>query len=226
MKPSGGLAVTAKALEPHMGVAPEMRRVRGVAFDVTVCAADRRWEDGMGIGFTAQNPDMWPSGRPVPRHASQMPRTWVGGYSGRWYFERRNELFKPCGKQVWVPGKLEVGDVVTCVAIATPMDVMRVLVNGKLVAEVSSGKSGLPDPDMTPLWGVVDLGGSCSRVALGKEVLRAELPSLFPNPHGDESKDGRKDEQEPNVAVTAPSGWLGRNVLNSTLKGKRKGGTK
>jgi len=169
LPPAGGMALTEKPLEIHAGVAPDRPQARGVAFEVTVRAVDSRWDDGIGIGFTAQDPAQWPPRRRKPGHASQMLQTWVGGYTGRWFFEKRSEFMRGIGLgKAWAPGELKVGDVVAVVAAGVPADALRIFVNGRLVAEESASKAGMPDPATTPLWGAVDIDGACNRVLLGR----------------------------------------------------------
>lgn len=165
---TGGIAVSEKPLQLILGVAPDAPNYRGVAFEVAVCATDERWSDGIAIGFTAENPDRWPEKKAKPKRASQMPRTWVCGYGGRWYFERRSEFINYSNVQVrdWKPSRIECGDVVTAVAVSEPKAVLRILLNGRVVAEEPLKRANFPDVLKTPLWGIVDLNGTCMRVAL------------------------------------------------------------
>jgi hypothetical protein len=180
---SGGIVVTEFPLELFKGVAGEAPSTKGVAFEVTVGAVDSRWRDGLAIGFTAQNPDDWPSNRAKPKRASHMSRAWVGGYNGRWFFERRAELVRSVGMEsgAWSPGQLACGDVVTAVAVGEPQRSLRIFVNGQLVAEESFKKASFPNPSNTPLWGVVDLDGSCVKVSLSASGMRRSRCASAPN---------------------------------------------
>jgi len=176
---SGGLAVTMHQLPIRRGVAPEEADVRGVCFEVIVETVDARWNDGIGIGFTAQDPDRWNRRKPQPRHASGMPKTWVCGYSGRWVLNGRSEMIRPLRGGVvkaWQPGKLQVGDIVTAVAAPPPANVFRILVNGHVVAERPLRATGLVNPEEVPLWGVVDVDGSCVSVRLRGGTAYGERP--------------------------------------------------
>eukprot|EP00927_Polykrikos_kofoidii_P024685 TRINITY_DN22399_c0_g3_i1.p1 TRINITY_DN22399_c0_g3~~TRINITY_DN22399_c0_g3_i1.p1 ORF type:complete len:1516 (+),score=270.69 TRINITY_DN22399_c0_g3_i1:345-4550(+) len=173
---TGGIAITEKPLELILGVAPDAPNYRGIAWEFAVCATDERWSDGLAIGFTAQDPESWPSKQAKPRRASQLPRTWLCGYSGRWFFERRSEFinYSTCQVRDWKPSRIASGDVVTAVAVSEPKAVLRILVNGKVVAEETLKRAGFPDVLKTKLWGVVDINGTCLRVALtanGGKVL-------------------------------------------------------
>eukprot|EP00933_Yihiella_yeosuensis_P072928 TRINITY_DN81487_c0_g1_i1.p1 TRINITY_DN81487_c0_g1~~TRINITY_DN81487_c0_g1_i1.p1 ORF type:complete len:1014 (-),score=193.37 TRINITY_DN81487_c0_g1_i1:160-3159(-) len=160
---SGGMAILAKPLELKIGVAPDFPLVAGVFFAITVEEADNSWRDGLGIGFTAQDPDKWPHRKAIPKNALQLPRSCVVGYGGRWFQQGKSELVKGA----WEPGKLVAGDVVTAVLCPPPADVVRVLVNGKVVAQKPFSASGLPDPTKEPIWGVVDVESACVRLRTG-----------------------------------------------------------
>lgn len=170
--PQPGMAVLSRPLRVQGAVCPDKYKARGVSFDVKIERVDRGWKDGMGIGFTAQNPDHWPDGSLRPRHASNIPRTCMCGYSGRWMVDGRSELIHSTrlGQGLWEPGALRVGDVVSAVFATEPADVLRILVNGRLVAERPASTSGLPDPLNEPLWGIVELDGACLKVRLGGGV--------------------------------------------------------
>mmetsp|Transcript_38598 Transcript_38598/g.71779 ORF Transcript_38598/g.71779 Transcript_38598/m.71779 type:complete len:100 (+) Transcript_38598:3-302(+) len=92
-----------------------------------------------------------------------MPRTCVVGYDGKWFAKGRSELIQGA----WNPGKLQRGDVLTAVLAGPPASLMRVLVNGKVVAQKPLDATGLDDVEGTPYWGVVDLEGACVKVRLG-----------------------------------------------------------
>lgn len=170
--PSGGMAILSQPLVAREGVAPDVPTARGVFFEVTVEIADFAWQDGLGIGFTAQDPDQWPSQKTRPRYASSMPMTCLCGYSGRWLVSGQSEIIRNVrGSAVsWTPNTLRVGDVVTVILAAPPADVFRVLVNGRLVAERSASQRDLPDPTSGRIWGVVDVDGCCVKVRLGAGI--------------------------------------------------------
>jgi len=180
MPSQGGMAIVSRPLKVRGAVCPDKYKALGVIFDIKVEGVDQRWRDGLGIGFTAQDPDQWPSNRPNPRHAAEVPRSCLCGYSGRWVVEGRSELIQNSipGQGTWEPGSLRVGDVVTAVAAAPPADVVRILVNGRLVAERPITTSGLPDPTQAPLWGLVELDGACVKVRLGMNPASAIATDL------------------------------------------------
>jgi len=170
--PQPGMVVLSRPLRVRGAVCPDKYKARGVNFDVKIERVDRGWKDGIGIGFTAQNPDQWPDGGLRPRHAANIPRTCMCGYSGRWMVDGCSELIYSTrlGPGLWEPGALRVGDVVSAVFATEPADVVRILVNGRSVAERPASTSGLPDPNDEPLWGVVELDGACLKVRLGGGV--------------------------------------------------------
>jgi len=135
-----------------------------VTFDLVIEETDFAYHEGLGIGFTAQVPDEWPSHRrQPPQTAIEMPRTCVVGYDGKWFARGRSELIQGA----WNPGKLQKGDVVTAVLAGPPANLMRVLVNGKVVAQKPLSETGLDGEPLSRLWGLVDLEGSCEKVRLG-----------------------------------------------------------
>eukprot|EP00929_Paragymnodinium_shiwhaense_P090851 TRINITY_DN50949_c0_g1_i1.p1 TRINITY_DN50949_c0_g1~~TRINITY_DN50949_c0_g1_i1.p1 ORF type:complete len:3868 (+),score=701.29 TRINITY_DN50949_c0_g1_i1:127-11730(+) len=180
----GGVAVTAKPLQVQMGVAPDEPLCRGVAFEVYVTSTgDARDAGALAIGFTAQDPAEWPKKKAAPRRGHNMPRTWLGGYGGKWFFERRALTFAGSatvrGTAVdvevpWEPTLQLAGDVVTIVAIPSPLRVLRLFINKRLVAEESFKTAGFPDPLSSPLWGIVDVNGSCTGVALTETPLSSK----------------------------------------------------
>eukprot|EP00929_Paragymnodinium_shiwhaense_P089703 TRINITY_DN49873_c0_g2_i1.p1 TRINITY_DN49873_c0_g2~~TRINITY_DN49873_c0_g2_i1.p1 ORF type:complete len:2135 (-),score=414.14 TRINITY_DN49873_c0_g2_i1:80-6484(-) len=174
----GGIAVSSKPLPVYDDVAPDsLGPLPGVAFEVVVNETDSRWSavGGLAIGFTSQNPEDWQAKKAKPKRASQMPQTWVCGYTGRWFFERRSA---PIKTTEWQPADLAPGDVITAVAVGKPFRVLRVLVNGILVAEETCKTARFPDPEMTPLWGIVDIHGTCAKISL----TEAPAPGVPPSP--------------------------------------------
>lgn len=160
----GGVACTAEPLRLFRGAAPSQPTVVGIAFEVEIADVDDASTTGLAIGFTAQNPDDMPAGEVAAARASHVPRSWVCGYSGSWFFQRRNSPLG--GGKVWVPVSLRVGDVVTAVAVSSPIGLIRILVNGELVAEELLRRAQFPDLIDTPIWGIVDVTGSCRSVIL------------------------------------------------------------
>jgi hypothetical protein len=165
--PSGGMAVTRRLVPVRRGVFPEAPAVQGVSFSVKIEAVDERWNDGLGIGLTAQDPDAWPEGRSRPRHAAALTSTWMCGHTGRWRLNGMDELLKAYRGKTWRPGNLKVGDVVTIAAALAPVDMLRILVNGKPVAEREASGAGLSSDHIARLRGVVDVEGSAVSVRLG-----------------------------------------------------------
>jgi len=158
----GGIVVTKQPLPLFQGVAPDMPMVSGVAFEIEITAADKKRNNGLAIGFTAQNPDEWSARLAVPVRASHLARSWVCGYSGCWFFERRSKLLRSRpGVQAWQPVGMDYGDVVTAVAVGPPIGLLRIFVNGVLEAEETFSQAQFPDVMDTPVWGIVDLNGSC-----------------------------------------------------------------
>jgi len=167
--PSGGFAILAQPLQPRAGVAPDRPEDSGVFFNITVALADACWQDGLGIGFTLQDPDAWPSHKVQPRYALSIPHSFLCGYSGRWLIDGKTDFIKKVAgsSHSWVPKTLRAGDVVTAVLVGGTRRLFRVLVNGDLVAEIASDEADLPDPTSVRLWGVVDIDGCCVKVQLG-----------------------------------------------------------
>lgn len=178
--PCGGMAVTMHSLPTRRGVAPEEPQVRGVCFEVVVETVDSCWGDGIGIGFTAQDPDRWNTKKPQPRHASCLGMTWMCGYSGRWVLNGRSEMIRPLrGGHIksWQPGTLQAGDIVTAVVAPAPADIFRILVNGQVVAERCLSGTGMQDPEQIPLWGAVDVDGACVSVRLRTGIAFGANPA-------------------------------------------------
>ncbi|CAJ1455198.1 unnamed protein product [Effrenium voratum] len=101
----------------------------------------------------------------MPQTALDLPRSCMVGYGGRWVTEGGGELVQGS----WNPAKLARGDVITVVLASEPASLMRALVNGKVVAQRPLAFTGL---DVSkPLWGVLDLEGSCVGARLGKSLL-------------------------------------------------------
>eukprot|EP00435_Cladocopium_sp_Y103_P014059 s128_g3.t1 len=155
---SGGMAMLSKPLAIRDNVCPDSPASRGVTFDVVLEAVDSRPNrDGLAIGFTAQDPEDWPLHRKaIPQTALEMPRSCVVGYSGRWVTPGNRELVEGS----YNPAKLKRGDVLTAVIAGQPANLMRILLNGKVVAQKPLSFTGL-DPS-APLWGLVDLEGEAS----------------------------------------------------------------
>jgi len=165
---SGGMAMTREPLEARAGVAPDSEHAIGVTFDITIEETCVGVRDGMGIGFTAQDPDKWPLHRKaLPKSAMQFPRTCVVGYSGAWYQQGGRSVLN---KGSWEPGRLARGDVVTAVLAGPPANVMRIMVNGKVVAQRPASDCGLPAPGEEPLFGIVDIEGTCVKARLGNRI--------------------------------------------------------
>jgi len=145
--PSGGMAILSRPLLAREGVAPDVPVAKGIFFSVTLELADSCWQDGLGIGFTSQDPDSWPNNKVKPRYASSLPSACLCGYSGRWIVNGKSEIIRkvPGNAQSWTPKTLRVGDTVTAVLAAPPADVFRILVNGRVVAERSASQGDLPD---------------------------------------------------------------------------------
>lgn len=171
--PSGGMAILSHPFTARTGIAPDVPIAKGVFFEITVEVADSSWQDGLGIGFTAQDPDQWPAQKMRPRYASSLPGTCLAGYSGRWVVNGHSEFIRNVkGSLVtWTPSTLRVGDVVTAVLVAAPADVIRIFVNKRLVAERSA--SDCPDP-ASRIWGVVDVDGCCVKLRLGNTLPEPE----------------------------------------------------
>eukprot|EP00928_Gymnodinium_smaydae_P029750 TRINITY_DN22317_c0_g2_i1.p1 TRINITY_DN22317_c0_g2~~TRINITY_DN22317_c0_g2_i1.p1 ORF type:complete len:3830 (+),score=521.16 TRINITY_DN22317_c0_g2_i1:51-11492(+) len=171
MLQAGGVAVTELPLELHVGVAPQRPMAHGVAFELQLLQSDIFREGGLAVGFTAQCPDE-KGNNANPRRASNMAKTWVCGYDGRWFFERRAVPLEPIlrDEDPWNSHDLEIGDVITVVLAGPPVNRFRILVNGQLVAETTRKESRMPDPQGTKLWGVVDVNGSCQCIALCKDT--------------------------------------------------------
>jgi hypothetical protein len=206
--PSGGLAVARNLVPVRKGVFPEAPAVHGVSFSVKIEAVDDRWNDGLGIGFTAQDPDAWPEGRSRPRHAASLTSTWMCGHTGRWRLNGMDELIKPyCGK-TWRPGKLKVGDVVTIAAATAPIDMMRILVNGKAVAEREASSAGLSSDHIARLRGVVDVEGSACSVRLGVGGA---------TPFGDAPGNPDASERPKSSLATSTSNWRPRVATASSV---------
>lgn len=164
---SGGMAMLSKPLAIRGNVCPDSPASRGVTFDVVLEEVDPRPNrDGLAIGFTAQDPEDWPLHRKaIPQTALEMPRSCVVGYSGRWVTPGNRELVEGS----YNPAKLKRGDVLTAVIAGQPANLMRILLNGKVVAQKPLSFTGL-DPS-APLWGLVDLEGSCVKLRLGSSLL-------------------------------------------------------
>lgn len=164
---SGGMALLSKPLAIRGNVCPDSPASRGVTFDVVLEEVDSRPNrDGLAIGFTAQDPEDWPLHRKaIPQTALEMPRSCVVGYSGRWVTPGNRELVKGS----YNPAKLRRGDVLTAVIAGQPANLMRILLNGKVVAQKPLSFTGL-DPS-APLWGLLDLEGSCVKLRLGSSLL-------------------------------------------------------
>eukprot|EP00929_Paragymnodinium_shiwhaense_P053001 TRINITY_DN26539_c0_g1_i1.p1 TRINITY_DN26539_c0_g1~~TRINITY_DN26539_c0_g1_i1.p1 ORF type:complete len:4103 (+),score=936.60 TRINITY_DN26539_c0_g1_i1:86-12310(+) len=166
--PSGGMAITEQALTRTLSVAPDCKAAaRGVCFSVTIEAADDKWHEGLGIGFTGTNPATW-SGA-LPRDATDLPRHFMCGYTGFWVMNGLREKAYLYGSQVdaWKANKLRKGDVVTACLVGKPAEVFRIFVNGRIVAERRTTGTNAPNPSLENLWGVVDLGGACIRLRAG-----------------------------------------------------------
>lgn len=164
---SGGLALVSKPLEVRDNVCPDAPNAYGVTFDVVVEEVDaQKHRDGLAIGFTAEAPDTWPYHRKaIPQTALEMPRSCLVGYSGRWVAPGQRELVQGA----YNPAALKRGDVLTAVIAGAPASLMRILVNGKVVAQKPLSFTGL-DP-AKPLWGLIDIEGSCVKVRLGASLL-------------------------------------------------------
>lgn len=164
---SGGMAMLSKPLSIRGNVCPDSPESQGVTFDVVIEEVDSQPNrDGLAIGFSAQDPDEWPLHRKaIPQSAMDMPRSCIVGYSGRWISPGNRELVQG----LYNPAKLKRGDVVTAVIAGPPASLMRILVNGKVVAQKPLAFTGL-DPSK-PLWGLLDLEGSCVKLRLGSSLL-------------------------------------------------------
>jgi len=165
--PNGGMAITMKALRVRKGLIREAPQLLGVALRVRIEDVDPRWNDGLSIGFTAQNPDQWPQLKSKPRNVRQLKRTWLITSSGKWDLEGHTEFIRPFHNraEAFNPGTLVPGDVMTVVMSAPPASIFRVLVRDQVVAERRGGNQ-LPDLREVPLWGAVDVDGRCLKVHL------------------------------------------------------------
>lgn len=200
---SGGVAVTAQPLKERNQVDPQCPDALGVVFEVLIQETQPRWEDGLAIGFTAQDPEKWPPFKPCPAGAMRLPRTTVCGYTGRWVVNGRAELpwAIDFNQGPWAPRTLSPGDVLTVVLAFPPSDVFRIFVNGKVVAERKASACELWQSTAqelektpiscigTPLWGIVDLEGATVAVSLragavgsSRPAAKALLPALPPRP--------------------------------------------
>ncbi|CAE8657364.1 unnamed protein product, partial [Polarella glacialis] len=167
----GGMAITSLPLIPRDGVAPDAPLAFGIAFDITIEETDLQWRDGLGIGFTCQDPDLWHQRKPPPKNAIPLLRTCTVGYGGRWFCQGKSEILRGA----WEPGKLSKGDLVTAVLVGAPANVMRVLVNGKVVTQRALKDCGLPDPTSEQLWGIVDVESACVKVRLGLPTVQLRM---------------------------------------------------
>lgn len=102
------------------------------------------------------------------------------GYGGRWFQKGKSELIR--GE--WEPSKLKVGDIVTAVLAGPPANLMRILVNGEVVAQKTASTIDLPAPGSEGLWGIVDVENACVKVRLGHNNIKlaatkfeAQIPS-------------------------------------------------
>eukprot|EP00913_Durusdinium_trenchii_P019778 g18592.t1 len=125
--------------------APLVRQAMALRSQTTSSRADVR-----GEGFAAR--------------ASEAASCLVG-YSGRWVAPGQRELVQGA----YNPAALKRGDVLTAVIAGAPASLMRILVNGKVVAQKPLSFTGL-DP-AKPLWGLIDIEGSCVKVRLGASLL-------------------------------------------------------
>jgi hypothetical protein len=157
---SGGMAVTMHTLPVRRGVMRDFPAASGTTFTVKVEAVivDERFNDGLGIGFTTQEPEKH-SERHRPRHASAMASTWMCGYTGKWMMSGKKELMQPYRGKTWKPWLLKVGDILSVSVAVAPADLLRIMVNGNIVAEHKASTAGLTAEVVANLRGVVDIEG-------------------------------------------------------------------
>lgn len=164
----GGLVVTAFPFRAHAGVAPWSPAERGVYFEVEIEEVESSWKDILGIGFTSEDPEKWPKGKPPPRFASNLKNSWLWGYGGSWVFQGQSSMMK-AGDGEGFYRRLRPGDVVGALAKGregkSPTE-FAIFINGLVVAKRSGASFSFPDSITTPLWGVLDMDGACSRVRL------------------------------------------------------------
>jgi hypothetical protein len=89
----------------------------------------------------------------------------------------QREILRPHRGKTWKPGQLKVGDAVTAVVAAPPSNVIRILVNGTVMAERQASDVGITEENMTNLWGVVDIEGAAVSVRLSGGRFAAGGPA-------------------------------------------------